>query len=256
MPRPLPAGRRLATVAVAVGLATSAAACGSPGGQAGALRTQPSPSLRPAPSGAGSLSAAPARPVSMYRLLAGGVALPNPTLTPGTTFPGTTAAQVCAAHYRVGVGEAHVSARRRAFEAYDVDYSAHARYELDHLVPVALGGDNSAGNLWPQPLAGAAGARLKDALEIRLVDLVCAHKVALGRAQRALTTNWWAAYHTYGAVPAAKLPLVGAPKVLPGQVGNGLPCVHKGVTGFTRNKHVPLTCGKSADGTLRWAKRY
>jgi hypothetical protein len=71
-----------------------------------------------------------------------------------------------------------------------------------HLMPVELGGDGyAAGNLWPEPYAGA-GAHVKDQLENRLRALVCAGRLGLGVAQEAIATNGYAAYQRYVSASA------------------------------------------------------
>lgn len=71
-------------------------------------------------------------------------------------------------------------------------------YEQDHLISLELGGDPAdPRNLWPQPYAGKCGARIKDRLEDKLHSLVCAGKVTLAEAQRAISQNWIEAYRKY-----------------------------------------------------------
>ncbi len=68
-------------------------------------------------------------------------------------------------------------------------------YEYDHLVPLELGGArNDARNLWPEP---GASPNAKDALEDRLNTMVCAGQLGLTAAQRAIATDWVAAYRQY-----------------------------------------------------------
>jgi hypothetical protein len=74
-----------------------------------------------------------------------------------------------------------------------------ADYEEDHLIPLELGGDGyAAGNLWPEPYAGSAGARAKDRLENALHRLVCDGQLGLRAAQQAIASNWYTAYQIYG----------------------------------------------------------
>lgn len=69
--------------------------------------------------------------------------------------------------------------------------------EVDHLIPLELGGSNRISNLWPERLDGEWNAHEKDELEGRLHRLVCAGKVDLETAQRAIATDWIAAYKEY-----------------------------------------------------------
>ena len=74
---------------------------------------------------------------------------------------------------------------------------APADYELDHLIPLELGGSPTAiENLWPQSASGLDASR-KDQLEDRLHDLVCARRLSLSEAQAAIATDWIAAAAKY-----------------------------------------------------------
>jgi hypothetical protein len=70
-------------------------------------------------------------------------------------------------------------------------------YRVDHLISLELGGSNAIRNLWPEPYATARGARAKDRLENRLHEVVCAGRLTLVQAQRAIATDWIAAYRSY-----------------------------------------------------------
>ncbi len=72
------------------------------------------------------------------------------------------------------------------------------KYELDHLVPLALGGHpRKLENLWLQPWDGEWSARVKDRLEVKLKALVCKGELTLERARRVIATDWIAAFKTY-----------------------------------------------------------
>jgi len=82
--------------------------------------------------------------------------------------------------------------------------------ELDHLVPLGLGGASDARNLWPQPNVGdphqfdqraSGGGNAKDGVESRLNRAVCAGEVSLAAAQEAIATNWYTAESVLGVKP-------------------------------------------------------
>ena len=82
-----------------------------------------------------------------------------------------------------------------ALKRVGVPRSQAPAYELDHDVPLDLGGAPSAPvNLWLQPYAGAVNARQKDRLENALHRMVCARKLSLIAAQREISLDWVAAY--------------------------------------------------------------
>ena len=69
------------------------------------------------------------------------------------------------------------------------------KYQLDHIVPLCLGGSpTDPSNLQLEPLEEAYR---KDRVEIQAMRCVCAGKVSLEEAQHDLATDWEGAYHRY-----------------------------------------------------------
>lgn len=92
--------------------------------------------------------------------------------------------------------------RKRRMMAMQHPDGRAADYELDHLIPISLGGAPlDARNLWLQPRHGQANAHDKNVLAFVLWRLVCEHKIPLARAQEAIRHDWIAAYQAY-ATPA------------------------------------------------------
>ena len=81
------------------------------------------------------------------------------------------------------------------------------KYELDHFVPLAVGGHpRSEDNLWLQRWDGAWNARVKDRLERRLQVMVCAGEINLHTARTAIQHDRHAAYRNYVAAEATAVP--------------------------------------------------
>jgi hypothetical protein len=124
--------------------------------------------------------------------------MPNVQRTPGDSFPGVTAGQVCttgwaSAHRHVTAAQYH-----EVYAAYGIPYpEPSGTYELDHLIPLELGGDNANANLWPEPASPTPGYHQKDDLENALHHLVCSGQLALAVAQHSIAVNWYAAYQKY-----------------------------------------------------------
>jgi hypothetical protein len=115
--------------------------------------------------------------------------LPDSRCTPGSYDPAMTTARICAygyrtARYRPPEGETS----RAKWDIVEPAYGQHdVRGELDHLIPLELGGSNDLSNLWVE--AGSI-PNSKDAVEDRLHDEVCSGQIALRAAQVAIATNW------------------------------------------------------------------
>ena len=153
---------------------------------------------------------------------AAGVARPDPTLTPGSALAAVTTEQLCKAGYTATVRNVPEEERRSVFTAYGIAYPpAAGAYELDHLVALEIGGDNSVRNLWPQP-TGALGAGAKDQLENKLHARVCSGPMALPDAQQAMATDWYAAWQQYvGATPSPTRTTAPPPAVVPSVPASG-----------------------------------
>lgn len=88
--------------------------------------------------------------------------------------------------------------RERVFQAYGIAHADPRKYEVDYLITPALGGADDIRNLWPQPYVSTVwNARVKDELEDRLREMVCGGRLDLAEAQRAISTDWIAAYKKY-----------------------------------------------------------
>jgi 5-methylcytosine-specific restriction endonuclease McrA len=75
--------------------------------------------------------------------------------------------------------------KRQAYAEYGITQYTTGDYEVDHLIPLSLGGANSIRNLWPQSTRTAPwNSYVKDALERKLHKLVCAGQLDLKTAQR------------------------------------------------------------------------
>jgi hypothetical protein len=67
-------------------------------------------------------------------------------------------------------------------------------FEIDHLIPLELGGSNELTTLWPQPFSPHPGAREKDVLENFFHRQVCSGQMSMRAAQHAIAQDWLSAW--------------------------------------------------------------
>jgi hypothetical protein len=124
--------------------------------------------------------------------------VPDPTLTPGAVRT-TDVSDVCT-H---GTSQLrHWSRERddRIMAEYDLPTGPHPQYEVDHLIPLCLGGADSDANLWPEPrrsIEPTFNAERKDELEARMCSLVCSGELDVHEAQSAIASDWTEAYRKF-----------------------------------------------------------
>jgi hypothetical protein len=80
------------------------------------------------------------------------------------------------------------------YRAYGIVQRTGGEYEVDHLVPLSVGGSNDIANLWPEAAEPRPGFHEKDQVENYLHDQVCMGGMSLPEAQHAIATNWLDVY--------------------------------------------------------------
>jgi hypothetical protein len=74
--------------------------------------------------------------------------------------------------------------------------------EIDHIVPLELGGSPDIANLFPERAAIHVDYHVKDRLENRLHELVCSSQISLQTARQQIAANWQRLYRNlYGSSP-------------------------------------------------------
>jgi hypothetical protein len=127
--------------------------------------------------------------------------LPDVRCTPGSIDPAVTQATIrstiCRSGWTVRVRPPESQTERAkyhvAYPAYAIPGGAVS--ELDHLVPLELGGSNDITNLWPE-LGRVPNP--KDTIENALNHAVCAGRVSLAAAQNAIASDWLTAESRLG----------------------------------------------------------
>lgn len=122
--------------------------------------------------------------------------LPDAACTPGAVFADATAQQVCTPGYSSEVRDVPQAVKDEAYAEYGIASHEPGQYEVDHLIPLELGGSNDIANLWPEAGEPSPGFHEKDQVENYLHDQVCAGSLSLQEAQSEIAHNWYAVYQS------------------------------------------------------------
>jgi hypothetical protein len=193
--------------------------------------------------------------------------LPDRHCTPGSIDPAVTQANIattiCRAGYTAAVRPPEAQTEHFKLDVAEPAYGqAGVHGELDHLIPLELGGSNDATNLWVE--AGSI-PNPKDAVEDALNHDVCNGTLTLRRAQRLIARNWLVAAAQLGlptgSAPAAPAPAPTSAPAASGchpttssgncyRAGEFCPEADAGMTGVAGNGEV-IVC-KLVSGRYHW----
>jgi hypothetical protein len=133
--------------------------------------------------------------------------LPNRNITPGVIRT-SDKSEICAKHFTTKKYRHTTKAmKQQVCKAYGIEGecpSTTGAFEIDHLVPLELGGADDVANLWPQLALypDGPGFHTKDVLENELHKRVCSLKITLPDAQACIASNWMTCYQRiYGEPP-------------------------------------------------------
>ncbi len=132
--------------------------------------------------------------------------LPDHACTPGAVFASATPEVICVSGYTKGVRNVSTATKKRMYIAYGIAYpQPTGNYEVDHLIPLELGGSNETANLFPEAAAPQPGFKEKDVVEDYLHDQVCAGRLDLREAQIQIATDWVAVYQALSPETIAEI---------------------------------------------------
>jgi hypothetical protein len=126
--------------------------------------------------------------------------VPDPVLTPGAVRT-VDVVEICS----TGTRELRHWSRERddqIMAEYHLPPGPHPDFEIDHLIPLGIGGADDNRNLWPEPRRSIEpmwNAERKDRLEYRLRDLICSGELDVSEAQREISEDWTTAYDRFVA---------------------------------------------------------
>lgn len=121
---------------------------------------------------------------------------PDPQKTPGAVLT-SDAKAVCYPGYSKTVRHTSGDLKHQVYQSYGLSNKT-GHYEIDHLVPLSIGGADVRDNLWPQSYDTTPwNAHVKDRLEWKVLHLVCNGKVPMAQVQQDIAQDWIAAYQKY-----------------------------------------------------------
>jgi hypothetical protein len=117
--------------------------------------------------------------------------LPDPATCPGDVLPGVSRDDTCNPGYAKRVRDVPESVKRAVLirDGHDpvIDKSL---FEIDHRVPLAIGGANTLKNLHAEAWDGPFNAHMKDRAEFRAYKLVCRGVLTIEQAQAIFKGDW------------------------------------------------------------------
>jgi hypothetical protein len=120
---------------------------------------------------------------------------PDATKTPGTVYENITEKDVCDSGYSKRVRNVPVLQKKSIYKSYGIKYPQPAgAFEVDHFIPLSIGGSNDDKNLWPQPAAPVPGFHEKDKVEFYLYNEICAGRIPIKTAQESIRSDWYKVY--------------------------------------------------------------
>jgi hypothetical protein len=116
---------------------------------------------------------------------------PNPSLTPGAVLT-TDASTICAPGYASGVRDVSTATKEQVYAEYGVSYpQPTGAYEVDHFIPLEIGGSNDLTNLWLESASPTPGFHQKDQFENFEHGQVCSGTTSAAEAQSRMVSDWY-----------------------------------------------------------------
>ena len=138
-------------------------------------------------------------------------ALPDSACSPGAVLTNDIK-KICVVGYTTTVRNVSTATKKKVFQEYNLPWSIHSNYEVDHIISLELGGSNDISNLYPESYLISNGARVKDKLENYLHKQVCNGTITVTEAQKEISTNWLQYYNQYFNIKTTtRVPVVSTP---------------------------------------------
>jgi hypothetical protein len=138
---------------------------------------------------------------------------PNLSLTPGAALT-TDATTICTPGYASSLRDVSTATKEQVYAEYGVSYPQPlGAYEVDHFIPLEIGGSNDLTNLWLEPASPTPGFHQKDQFENFEHGQVCSGTVSVVDAQSRMVSDWYFYWQeeVEGATPTTSPPVQSAP---------------------------------------------
>ena len=123
--------------------------------------------------------------------------LPDHECSPGAVFENAKLTDICQDGYTKTVRNVPVSLKKKIYKAYGIPYpQPFGTYELDHLIPLTIGGSNDPANLFPEAKDPPPGFPDKDVVENYLHMEICSGNIDIKAAQAAIASDWTKIYQS------------------------------------------------------------
>jgi hypothetical protein len=134
-----------------------------------------------------------------------GAWLPDPSCSPGDAFPleviqingkyakepgGVIVGDICVSGYSDNIRDVDQSTKEAVYKEYGVFNRTTNEYEIDHIIPLSIGGTNDIKNLFPQPAMPRPGFHQKDICETCFKRMICNGELNITEAQFIMAKNW------------------------------------------------------------------
>ncbi len=142
---------------------------------------------------------------------------PDPSLTTGAVLT-TDASTLCTPGYASGVRDVSTATKEQVYAEYGVSYPQPlGAYEVDHFIPLEIGGSNDLTNLWLEPATPTPGFHQKDQFENFEHGQMCNGTISVAEAQSRMDSDWYLYWEeeVEGATPTTSLPVPSGPAPAP-----------------------------------------
>lgn len=119
---------------------------------------------------------------------------PDKGCTPGDAFPNVSTQELCQSGYTASVRNVTSETKKQIYEEYGIHTHKTGAYEVDHFIPLEIGGSNDISNLWPEAAAPEPGFHEKDIVENYLHEQICSGRMSIQQAQTEIITDWLKVY--------------------------------------------------------------